>query len=233
MRLAIAARNDALHDAMAAETASFRDRVLIVPTDVTSRAEVDAMVARTRQAFGRIDVLINLAGVGSRPSFLDSTDDELARAVAVNLLGAARLMHAVLPVMREQRSGAVVNVGSVAGEAGVMGMYSATKFGLRGLSDTVRREMRPHKVSVSLIEPGLVATPMNAAMRGLPPPEIVTRAIIDAIERPRRVRVVPSVYRLPILFTKIFPGITDLVFGHARIQTVLNRNADVEMGAER
>ena len=87
-------------------------------------------------------MLANVAGIGSSPSLCDCTDDELERVLAVNLLGAARLMHAVLPVMKAQRRGAIVNVGSVAGEAGVMGIYSASKFGLRGLSDSVRREVR-------------------------------------------------------------------------------------------
>ena len=76
--------------------------------------------------------------------------------LAVNLLGAARMMHAVLPVMKAQRRGAIVNVGSVAGEAGVLGMYSGSKFGLRGLNDSVRREVRSYGIGVTLIEPGFV-----------------------------------------------------------------------------
>lgn len=230
MRVAIAAQNDSLLEAIAAETVSYGERVLVVPTDITRRADVDDLVAHTMNAFGRIDVLANVAGVGSRPSFADSTNEELERVVLVNLLGAALLMHAVIPVMKAHGGGAIVNVGSVAGEAGVMGMYSATKFGLRGLCDTVRREMRSHNISVSLIEPAFVATRMNAAMKGLPPPEIVADAIVAAVVRPRRVRIVPAVYRVPVLFTKLFPGLTDLIFGDARIQRQLNRNAEVEMG---
>ena len=223
--VAVAAPQDELLDAVAAETRSYGERVLIVPADITRRADVDALVQATLARFGRIDVLANVAGIGSAPSLVDSTDDELERAVAVNLLGAARLMHAVLPTMIAQRSGAVVNVGSIAGEAGVMGMYSASKFGLRGLSDTVRREVRAHNISVSLIEPGFVATPMNAAMRGLPSPAIVADAIVAAVTRPRRVRIVPNRYRPAVLFAKAFPGLMDVIFGHARIQERLNRDA--------
>lgn len=223
--VAVAAPQDALLDAVAAETRTYGDRVLIVPADITRRADVDALVQATLARFGRIDILANVAGVGSTPSLVDSTDEELERSVTVNLLGAARLMHAVLPVLIAQRRGAIVNVGSIAGEAGVMGMYSASKFGLRGLSDTVRREVRAHNVSVSLIEPGFVATPMNAAMRGLPPPGIVADAIVAAVLRPRRVRIVPRRYRPAILFAKAFPGVMDLIFGNARIQRRLNRDA--------
>ena len=225
MRVVLAAPQNALLDALARETAPFGDRVLIVPTDITRRGDVDLLVAKTLVAFRRIDVLANVAGIGSAPSLCESTDDELERVLAVNLLGAARLMHAVLPVMKAQRSGAIVNVGSVAGEAGVMGIYSASKFGLRGLSDSVRREVRSFGIGVTLIEPGFVATSMNPAMNGLPGPEIVAGAIVAAIARPRRTRIVPWSYRLAVLLIKAFPGFTDLVFGDARVQERLNRDA--------
>ncbi|HEX3468798.1 MAG TPA: SDR family NAD(P)-dependent oxidoreductase [Candidatus Elarobacter sp.] len=225
MNVVLAAPQDALLDTAARETESYGDRVLIVPTDITVRAEVDALVARALVRFGRVDVLANVAGIGSSPSLCDTTDDELERVLAVNLLGAARLIHAVLPVMKAQRSGAIVNVGSVAGEAGVMGIYSASKFGLRGLTDSLRREVRSDGIGVTLIEPGFVQTTMNGPMRNLPPPEIVADAIVAAVERPRRRHIVPGRYRLPVLLIKAFPGLTDLVFGNARIQRRLNRDA--------
>jgi len=225
MQLVLAAPQDALLDALACEVAPFGGRALVVPTDITRREEVDALVARALVRFGRIDVLANVAGIGSSPSFCDSTDAEIERVLAVNLLGAARLMHAVLPIMKAQRSGAIVNVGSVAGEAGVMGIYSASKFGLRGLSDSVRREVRSFNIAVTLIEPGFVLTPMNPAMSNLPGPEVVAEAIVAAIARPRRSQIVPAAYRLPVFLVKTFPGFTDLVFGDARVQRRLNRDA--------
>jgi NAD(P)-dependent dehydrogenase (short-subunit alcohol dehydrogenase family) len=220
-----AAPPDALLDALARETEPFGERVLIVPTDITRRDQVDALVARALVKFGRIDVLANVAGIGSSPSFCDTTDDEIERVLAVNLLGAARTMHAVLPIMKAQRRGAIVNVGSIAGEAAVMGIYSASKFGLRGLNDSVRREVRSFGIGVTLIEPGFVNTRMNPAMTNLPGPEIVAAAIVAAIERPRRKHIVPAGYRLAVFLVKTFPGITDLVFGDARIQNRLNRDA--------
>ncbi|MBV8601288.1 MAG: SDR family oxidoreductase, partial [Candidatus Eremiobacteraeota bacterium] len=120
----------------------------------------------------------------------------------------------------------IVNIGSIAGEAGIMGIYSASKFGLRGLTDSVRREVRSLGISVTLIEPGFVRTPMNAAMGDrLPSPEIVAEAVVDAIARPRRRRIVPRRYRVALLLFKAFPPLTDLVFGDARIQHRLNRDA--------
>jgi NAD(P)-dependent dehydrogenase (short-subunit alcohol dehydrogenase family) len=228
LNVVLAAPQDALLDAATRETEPYGERVLIVPTDITVRAEVDALVARTLVRFGRVDVLANVAGIGSSPSLSDTTDDELERVLAVNLLGAARLIQAVLPIMKAQRSGAIVNVGSVAGEAGVMGIYSASKFGLRGLTDSVRREVRSDGIGVTLIEPGFVQTTMNGPMRNLPPPEIVADAIVAAIERPRRRHIVPGGYRLPVFLIKTFPGLTDLVFGDARVQRKLNRAARAE-----
>jgi NAD(P)-dependent dehydrogenase (short-subunit alcohol dehydrogenase family) len=225
MSVALAAPQDALLDAIARELEPYGERVLIVSADITRRADVDEIVARALVRFGRIDVLANVAGIGSSPSLCDSTDDELERVLAVNLLGAARLMHAVLPVMKAQRSGAIVNVGSVAGEAAVMGIYSASKFGLRGLNDSVRREVRSFGITVTLVEPGFVRTPMNPAMRNLPGPEVVADAIVAAVERPRRAHIVPWRYRVPVFLVKTFPGFTDLVFGDARVQRRLNRDA--------
>jgi NAD(P)-dependent dehydrogenase (short-subunit alcohol dehydrogenase family) len=201
-------------------------RALPVHTDVTNRSDIDALVTRAMAEFGRIDILANVAGVGSSPSLSDSTDEEIERVVSVNLLGSARLIHAVLPIMKAQHRGWIVNVGSIAGDVGVMGMYTASKFGVRGLTDTVRREVKACNIAVTLVQPGFVRTAMNAAMGDrLPGPEVVANAIVRAVKRPRRGRIVPASYRLPVYIAKLFPGLTDLVFGNARIQQRLNRDA--------
>lgn len=224
--LALAALPDGTLGTLVDEVRSRGIRAIAVATDITVRVEIDRLVATTLATFGRIDALANIAGVGSSPSLCDSTDEEIERVISVNLLGAARLMHAVLPAMKAQRGGAIVNVGSVAGEAGVMGIYSASKFGLRGLTDSVRREVRSSHISVSLIEPGFVRSPMNPAMSSrLPGPEIVASAIVDALERPRRARIVPGSYAVPVFLARAFPGLFDLVFGNARIQDRLNRDS--------
>jgi NAD(P)-dependent dehydrogenase (short-subunit alcohol dehydrogenase family) len=231
MHVVAAAPQDALLEALAESLRPFGERAAIVPTDITRRPDVDALVARTLVRFERIDVLANVAGIGSSPSLCDCTDDEIERVLAVNLLGAARLIHAVLPVMKAQRSGSIVNVGSVAGEAGVLGIYSASKFGLRGLNDSIRREVRSYGIGVTLIEPGFVRTAMNPSMRNLPGPEIVAEAIVAAVDRPRRTRIVPANYRIAVFLTRAFPAFTDLVFGNARIQRRLNRDARAERAA--
>jgi NAD(P)-dependent dehydrogenase (short-subunit alcohol dehydrogenase family) len=213
-------------DALASEARGKGVRALVVPTDVTKRGDIDRLVAATLEAFGTIDVLANIAGVGSTPSLCDESDENIERVIAINLLGCARTMHAVLPTMIAKRKGAIVNIGSVAGEAAVMGVYSASKFGLRGLNDSVRREVRMYGIGVTLIEPGFVRSPMNAAMGdGLPSPDIVANAIVRAVDRPRRRIIVPKRYYAPVFFVKMFPGLVDLIFGDARIQDRLNRDA--------
>ncbi len=171
-------------------------------------------------------MLANVAGTGSTPALCDEADEDLRRVIEVNLLGCARTIHAVLPVMRSQQRGSIVNVGSIAGEVAVMGMYSASKFGLRGLSDTVRREARSFNVGVTLVEPGFVRSRLNHRMGdGLPSPDIVARAIVRAAARPRRCIIVPAYYMVPIGLFKLFPGLTDRIFGDARIQQRLNRDS--------
>ena len=81
MSVVLAAPADAMLDAIAREVAPYGSRVLVVPTDITDRREVDLLVARTLVTFGRIDVLANVAGIGSSPSFCDSTDEELERVL--------------------------------------------------------------------------------------------------------------------------------------------------------
>lgn len=228
-KIVCAAPDDGLLAALAEEARASGWDARAIPTDITDRAQIDALVEATMAAYGRVDVLINLAGVGSSPSLLDSTDREIETVLAVNLLGAARLIHAVLPIMKAQGSGSIVNVGSIAGEVGVMGIYSASKFGLRGLTDSVRREAHSLGVGVTLIEPGFVRSPMNAAMGdNLPSPDIVARAIVASIEEPRRRRIVPWTYRLPVFLAKTLPGMFDRVFGDPRIQERLNRDARAE-----
>jgi NAD(P)-dependent dehydrogenase (short-subunit alcohol dehydrogenase family) len=224
--LAAPASETHLLERVAADAQRAGVRAMVVATDVTCRPEIDRLIATAFEAFETIDVLVNVAGVSSSPSIGDDTDADLERVLAVNLLGCARAIAAVLPIMKAQRRGAIVNVGSIAGEAGVMGIYSASKFGLRGLNDTVRREVGSWNVGVTLVEPGFVRSEMNAAMGdGLPSPDIVARAIVRAAARPRRRVIVPWYYAIPVGIANAFPGFIDLVFGNARIQERLNRDA--------
>jgi NAD(P)-dependent dehydrogenase (short-subunit alcohol dehydrogenase family) len=136
------------------------DNLLLQRLDVTSAPEaqtaVDAAVAR----FGRIDVLVNNAGYSLLGNFEEMTLDQLERQFAPNFWGVVRVMRAVLPVMRRQRAGHVINISSVAGVVGqgACSAYGATKFAIEGLSLSVAREVEQFGIKVTLVEPGFFRT---------------------------------------------------------------------------
>ncbi|AGZ45212.1 SDR family NAD(P)-dependent oxidoreductase [Actinoplanes friuliensis] len=206
--LVLAARREAELAKVAAEIEAAGGTAVAVPTDVADPAQITALADRA----GRVDVLINNAGVGGSPSVL--TDDATVTAmVDVNLLAPIRLMRAVIPGMRAAGSGSIINIGSVAGEIGISGTYSATKFALRGMNDSVRRELAGTGIGVTLIEPGHIATELTAYRKGrMPGPEIVVDAIEKAIRRPRRRIVVPFRYRLAMAAASALPQVTDRSF---------------------
>ncbi len=196
---------------------------LAVPTDVRERGNIDRLVQTAAETFGRIDLLINNAGVGGGSSISDR-DETMQQLVAVNLLAPAHLVQAALPCMRRQGSGMIINIGSVVGEIGMGGMYSATKFGLRGLSEAMRRELRQDNIAVVLIELGFIRTSMSTDFKGpMPGPEVVARTIAKAIQHPRRTIIVPWPYKLLIYGVKLFPGVTDRLLGSAIMRRRVNR----------
>jgi NAD(P)-dependent dehydrogenase (short-subunit alcohol dehydrogenase family) len=213
----LAARRADLLDTLEAEISSAGGTAVAVPTDVRDSSSVEALVARAVAVTGRLDGLVNNAGVGGANSIL-TDDDKVERMIDVNLHGPIRLMRAAVPIMRTQGSGSIVNIGSVAGEIGIAGTYSATKFALRGMTDSVRRELAGTGIGVTLVEPGFIATDGNAHLqRRLPGPEIVAAAVEKALRHPRRRIVVPARYRAAIAAANALPAVVDRVFaGRAR-----------------
>jgi NAD(P)-dependent dehydrogenase (short-subunit alcohol dehydrogenase family) len=203
----LAARRADKLEALAAQLPS----AVAVPTDVRDPAAIEALIARAMSVTGRLDGLVNNAGIGGVASVL-ADDDAVEGMIQVNLLAPIRLMRAVVPIMRSQGSGAIVNIGSVAGEVGISGVYSATKFALRGMTDSVRRELAGTGIGVTLVEPGYIAGPANKNRSGLPGPEVVAAAVEKALSRPRRRVIVPAKYRLAVLAANVFPAIADRAY---------------------
>jgi len=147
--------------AAVAETARARGvRVVSAACDVTDPASVDAAVAQIEQELGRIDILVNVAG-GSGPVGTPSwqiTPAEFEDIVRLNLNGCFHTMRAVLPGMIARRYGKIINVGGTFGMRGRAGRtaYSASKWGLRGLTKSTAIEVGPHNVNVNLVAPGMV-----------------------------------------------------------------------------
>ena len=129
--------------------------------DVTRRADIDRGVAAIVQEAGRIDGVVHFAGMGLRGFFEDLGMDEIRRLYDVNVFGIMEVTQAVLPHMRERRSGRIVIVASAAGRMGEMSIagYSSGKFAVVGLGECLRQEMALLGILVSVLEPGLIYTP--------------------------------------------------------------------------
>jgi NAD(P)-dependent dehydrogenase (short-subunit alcohol dehydrogenase family) len=128
----------------------------LIPLDVTSDDSVAAAVRFVLEREGVVDVVVNNAGFGSAGAVEDTTIDEAREQFDTNFFGAMRVCRAVLPAMRRQGSGCIVNVSSIAGQVGVpfQALYSASKFAVEGFTEALRMEVAPFGIRVVLVEPG-------------------------------------------------------------------------------
>jgi NAD(P)-dependent dehydrogenase (short-subunit alcohol dehydrogenase family) len=151
---------------------------LAIPTDITDAAQVTQLVEQILEQFGRVDVLVNNAGIGRLRPFFKEPEEYINQVIDVNLRGAMLMTHAVLPGMLERHHGAIISVASVAGLVALNPLYSGTKFGLRGFSLALRHDLLHRGISVSLVSPGFIDTDMNKGSRlPMPRPELVARTI--------------------------------------------------------
>lgn len=130
-------------------------RAIVQQLDVTDPSEVDAAVQAAEEAFGRIDVLVNNAGVGYFGAIEESDEAAVRRMFEVNVFGLAAMTRAVLPGMRRRRHGHVVNISSIGGLRAfpAVGFYNATKFAVVGLSEALAQEVAPLGIRVTVVEP--------------------------------------------------------------------------------
>lgn len=147
-------------------------RVLAVTMDVTDPGQVAAAVRAAMDRFGRIDVLVNNAGYGIVGAVEETPEDALRDLMETNFFGAVAVTNAVLPVMRAQRSGAVVMVSSLGGQLSFAGFgpYSASKFALEGLTEALAQEIAPFGLRAMIVEPGQMRTDFAgpSGMRAMP-----------------------------------------------------------------
>ena len=162
----LAARNHDNLDSLAAELSRYPGRRLVVPTDVTDRLAVEALVRRTVEEFDGLDVLVNNAGVGLFAPIVDGSVDNMHHLFNVNFWGAVHCVQAAVPYMRRQGRGHIVNVASVAGKVAVpyLGLYSATKSALAAVSDALRSELAGSGIHVSTVYPGVTDTSFQENM---------------------------------------------------------------------
>ncbi len=131
-------------------------RALALTLDVTKQADIDAAVATAREKFGRIDVLVNNAGYGYQSTAEEGVEAEIREQFDANVFGLFAMTRAVLPMMRAQRSGNIINISSVAGLIGFpgSGYYAASKHAVEGWSDALRAETEPLGIGVTCVELG-------------------------------------------------------------------------------
>ncbi len=139
----------------------------LLALDVTGESSMTSGITKILKAEGKIDLLINNAGYGSYGALEDVPMDEAKYQFEVNIFGLARLIQLVLPAMREQKSGRIINISSIGGSFGEPhgAWYHATKFALEGLSDSLRMELKQFNIDVVVIKPGAILTEWNTIAR--------------------------------------------------------------------
>ena len=216
------ARVEAARDSIAAALPGSAERLLGVACDVRRREDLERLLSITTGRYGRVDIWVNNAGFGLVDSVQRMNMDECRRMFDTNLFGAVTGMQVVIPRMREQGSGAIVNVSSVAGYIAVpyMAAYGATKHALNCFSKAARLELRNTGVQINNVCPGYVKTEFSAnAVRGGDNVGVagsvkrgitadrVARAVLKAYLENKREVVVPWTDRLTIGLYRVMPAL--------------------------
>lgn len=193
-----------------------------VPADITKQAEVDLMIHTAIELYDQIDILFNNAGFG-RLDWLDKLEPprDIDTQINVNLTGMVHVTRAVLPYMKIRRSGHIINMSSIAGwiAAPYYTIYAATKFGVRGFTNALRRELAPFDIMVSGIYPGPARTEFGRGNREsrrpkwlnmfFIPAETISHRVVQLAKRPRRTVIIPWWFALIAWGENHFPGIAD------------------------
>lgn len=205
-QVALAARRVERLDALTQQITGSGGSALPLTCDVADERQVHQTVQEVLDRWGRLDVLVNNAGIAILGPILNADTEEWRQAVNVNVLGLMYATHAVLPLMKKQGSGHIVNISSTAARVAPsgMGIYSATKWAVNGFSESLRQEALGYKVRVTVIEPGMVSTGLSdnitneaareamaarlASMRALDASDIAA-AVVYAVTQPPHVNV--------------------------------------------
>ncbi len=201
-------------------------QALVVPTDLTEINQITNLVQKTLSTFGRIDILANIAGWAFYDWFEELSAEEVRRAFEVNVLGLAELTRQVIPSMKAQRSGFILNMSSYVSRISVppLTVYASTKYAVEGLTDGLRRTLRPWGITVIRIHPSSVSGTEFAqrpyrpgAVTYAPVPigrisrERLARHMVGLIEKPRRALFISRLYEVPVQLNRLFPALVDWV----------------------
>jgi hypothetical protein len=228
MRVALVARRADRLATLAAALGG-ADRALALPADVGDATAVGRAVAAAHERFGRLDLVVNAAGVARHVLFKDHDLADVELLVRTNLLGTIYVLKAALPALRATGGGWIVNVSSVAGKLGQPdeAVYAATKFGVTGLSESIGYELAPLGIHVLTVYPALVRTEMFT-------PEILARmperakrtfmdapafcaAVLRALERGAHEVTVPSYVRVAYVMRAVLPALHRRIMRNLRL----------------
>lgn len=197
---------------------------LAVPTDLTDPDQITDLVEKTVSRYGRIDVLANIAGWALYHWLEEMEYKDLRRAFDVNVIGLAELTRQVIPIMKRQRSGFILNMSSYASRVAVppLTVYASTKYAVEGLTDGLRRGLLPWGITVIRIHPSAVTgTEFNqrvvreGGLQYRPVPigrvsrERLARHIVRLIEKPQRAFFISRTYEVLVLLNRLFPEVVD------------------------
>jgi NADP-dependent 3-hydroxy acid dehydrogenase YdfG len=224
-RIALAARSAEGLASVEATIASLGAEAVSIPTDVTSDESVSTLLSSILEKFGRIDVLVNNAGIGrvgeiSSPLFAS----DVRQTLEASLFGMIRVTQGVLPIMRRQGSGAIVNMSSVMGRKAFarFGSYAIVMHAVSAFTDALRQELANSSIRVSVIYPALTATDllrdvaesdMPMPFRHMTPltPESVAKAILSAVDKGNARVVLPAQANMLLLGEAVSPRIGDVI----------------------
>jgi NADP-dependent 3-hydroxy acid dehydrogenase YdfG len=222
----LAARREERLKRLQKELEEMGGNALAVPTDLTDCDQITHLVQATLSKYGRIDILANIAGWAIYDWFEELSPDELRQTYEVNVIGLAELTRQVIPTMKAQRSGSILNMSSYVSRISVppLTVYASTKYAIEGLTDGLRRALIPWGITVIRIHPSSVSgTEFNhrvtrgGTVKYRPVPigrisrERLARHIVGLIENPRRALFISRIYEVPVLINKLFPEIVDWI----------------------
>ncbi|KOP25642.1 oxidoreductase [Hapalosiphon sp. MRB220] len=205
-KVVLAARRGDRLEALAQRIADSGGEALPIITDITDENQVQNLVQKTNAEFGRIDILVNNAGVAFVGPIDGANTSDWRRMIDINIVGLLYATHAVLPILKTQSTGHIVNISSVAGRTARedIAVYNATKWAVNGFSEALRKEVYKDNIRVTIIEPGLVNTEINQNVsdpavkkrsqerrQSVTPleSEDIAAAIVYAVTQPQRVNV--------------------------------------------
>lgn len=222
-KLVLCARDLARMEAAVPRIGGNAENTLCVSCDVSQRSQVDAMVQAALKKFGRIDILVNNAGFGLNDSIEKMQVSAFRQMFDTNLFGTVECMQAVIPTMRQQGGGDIVNVSSVSGHIAspYMGGYAATKHAMQAIGMAARLEQKRHNINVVTVCPGYIATDFSknmvrgsqsqrvGAARYSVGPEVVARDTLKAVLKRKRQALTPWFYWIFVKLYQNAPGLIE------------------------